>query len=289
MIELPASFLAMPRWWSEGHEWLTGLPAAVEAQCDFWGLRADGDVLHGSNAIVLPVLRDGVRLALRMSPPGAEVEDQARALRWWAGRGVVELVDAQPDHGALLLERLGEPLTEQPLDEVLGVLGQLIRRLAVAPDPESRSTADIARVRGVQLGPEYERLGRPFDPAYLRAAERIADELSTAVTDLAVNGDFHADQVLRGGREPWLMVDPVLYRGEIEYDLARVLWTNVDAMPTGGAILEHFGTVVETAGLDRDRARAWVVYRTVDYWLWGLSAGLTEDPVRCARLLGTFL
>jgi hypothetical protein len=34
-----------------------------------------------------------------------------------------------------------------------------------------------------------------------------------------------------------------------------------------------------------ERARDWVVWRTVDYWLWGLSAGLTEDPVRCARLV----
>ena len=25
--------------------------------------------------------------------------------------------------------------------------------------------------------------------------------------------------------------------------------------------------------------------RCVDYWLWGLSVGLTEDPVRCARIV----
>jgi len=25
--------------------------------------------------------------------------------------------------------------------------------------------------------------------------------------------------------------------------------------------------------------------RCVDYWLWGLSVGLTEDPVRCQRII----
>jgi streptomycin 6-kinase len=50
-------------------------------------------------------------------------------------------------------------------------------------------------------------------------------------------------------------------------------------------IVPYFDIAVREAVLDRDRARDWVVYRTVDYWLWGLSVGLTEDPVRCARLL----
>jgi hypothetical protein len=34
----------------------------------------------------------------------------------------------------------------------------------------------------------------------------------------------------------------------------------------------------------RDR----VVFRAVDYWLWGLHHGLTEDPGRCHRLLASF-
>jgi streptomycin 6-kinase len=37
--------------------------------------------------------------------------------------------------------------------------------------------------------------------------------------ELAVNGDLHSDQLLRGEREPWLTVDPVLLRGDIAYDL----------------------------------------------------------------------
>jgi streptomycin 6-kinase len=89
-------------------------------------------------------------------------------------------------------------------------------------------------------------------------------------------------RLLAGAREPWLTVDPVLYRGDIEFDLARVLWTRLDEMPE---IPPYFEIAVHEAGLDMDRARHWVVYRTVDYWLWGLSVGLTTDPVRCRRLV----
>jgi streptomycin 6-kinase len=125
-------------------------------------------------------------------------------------------------------------------------------------------------------------VGRPFDAGILREALDIAPALTVTTSELAVNGDLHSDQVLAGTREEWLTVDPVLFRGDIEYDLGRVLWTRLDEMTDIG---RHFDIAVREAGLDRDRARDWVVYRTVDYWLWGLSVGLTEDPVRCARLV----
>ncbi|MEI8410410.1 MULTISPECIES: aminoglycoside phosphotransferase family protein [unclassified Kribbella] len=269
----------MPRWWREGAEWLDGLPRAVERQCEVWGLRVSGDVAYGSNAIVVPV---GEELVLRMNPPGAEVGEQVRALRWWDGRGMVLLYDADLDAGAMLLERLSTPLTTRPVDEAVAVLGQLMRRLAVPAPEDALSTADIAAKRSAELEREWERLDRPFDVGILREALDVASALTETTSDVAVNGDLHSDQVLAGTRETWLTVDPVLLRGDIEYDLGRVLWTRLDEMTD---IVPHFDFAVREAGLDRDRARDWVIFRTVDYWLWGLSVGLTEDPVRCARLV----
>ncbi|TCO47739.1 streptomycin 6-kinase [Kribbella antiqua] len=282
MIEVPQGFLAMPRWWREGAEWLAGLPGAVQRQCEEWGLTVAGEVAYGSNAIVVPV---GEALVLRMTPPGPEVGEQVRALRWWDGRGMVMLYDADLDAGAMLLERLSTPLTTRPVAEAVAVLGQLMRRLAVPAPDDVPSTADIVADRSVAFEREWEDLGRPFDRGILQAALEVAPALSETTSELAVNADLHSDQVLAGTREDWLTVDPVLYRGDIEFDLARVLWTRIDDMTE---IVPHFDTAVTEAALDRDRARDWVVFRTVDYWLWGLRHGLTEDPVRCARLVAAF-
>ena len=282
MVEVPEQFLRMPRWWTEGAEWLAGLPQAVDRQCARWGLDVVGAVAHGSNAIVVPVARGADEFVLRMSPPGREVVEQAWALRWWDGRGMVRLYDADVEAGAMLLERLWTPLSTRPVEEAIGVLGRLMRRMAVPAPVEAQSTADIVTKRSAELEPEWERLGRPFDVAILRAALDLAPNETSST--LAVNGDFHSDQVLAGSREEWLTVDPVLYRGDIEFDLGRVLWTRLDEMTD---IVRYFDLVVAEAGLDRDRAYAWVIWRTVDYWLWGLSAGLTEDPVRCARLISS--
>lgn len=272
----------MPRWWREGEEWLAGLPGAVERQCAAWGVAVSGEVAYGSNAIVVPVGADRV---LRMSPPGREVEELAHALGWWDGRGMVLMYDVDVEAGAMLLERLSTPLTTRPVEEAVAVLGQLMRRLAVPAPEDAPHTTDVVTRRSAELEAEWEQHGRPFDVGILREALAVAPQLAETASDHAVNGDLHSAQVLAGTREDWLTVDPVLMRGDIAYDLARVLWTRLDEMTD---IVAHFDIAVREAALDRDRARDWVVFRAVDYWLWGLSAGLTEDPVRCARLVSAF-
>jgi len=165
MIEVPVGFLGMPRWWREGAEWLEGLPGAVERQCAAWGLSPAGEVAHGSNAIVVPVVRGGEEFVLRMSPPGDEVGEQVWALRWWDGRGMVLLYDADLDAGAMLLERLSTPLTTRPVDEAVAVLGQLMRRLAVPAPEDAQSTAVIVAERTAVLEREWEQLGGRSTPA----------------------------------------------------------------------------------------------------------------------------
>ncbi|HYN96602.1 MAG TPA: aminoglycoside phosphotransferase family protein [Pilimelia sp.] len=285
-LRIPESFLAAPRWRRDGARWLKSLPQRAAAQCARWHLDITGDVAHGSHAIVVPVCRAGAELVLRLTPPGPEVAEQVAALRFWAGRGTVQLVDADIEAGAMLLERLavGTSLRDVPVAEAMPILGRMVRRLAIPAPPDVPSTADAVAHRLTTLEPEWARRGRPFDRAILGQALAAGSRLSRGGPDLAVNGDLHSAQVLRGTREPWLTVDPVLMRGDIAYDLARVLWTRVDEMPDAARIVGHLQDVADAAGIDRDHARDWVLLRAVDYWLWGLSAGFTEDPLRCRRL-----
>jgi streptomycin 6-kinase len=293
-IVVPAAFRAMPRWWREGTGWLDGLPAAVRTGCARWRLGVDGEPAHGSNALVVPVVRGDERLVLRLTPPGPDVAAQVAALRFWAGRGTVLLRDADEAVGTMVLERLdGEhPLSAAPVGEAMAVLGGIMRRLAVPAPAHAPSTGAAAAAEAAELA--RAAAARPgsgapaaVDPAFVRAALAVAPALATPATQLAVDGDLHSGQVLRGIREPWLVVDPVLMRGDIEYHLARVLWTRLDEMPDRD-ITGHFDTVVEAAGVDRDRARDWVVLRAAGYLRWGLAHGLTEDPPRCRRLLSVF-
>lgn len=286
-ILVPESFRAMPRWWRAGTAWLDTLPELVAAQCAHWRLAVTGEPAHGSNALVVPVARDGELCALRLTPPGPDVERQVAALRFWDGRGTVRLLEADTAAGVMLLERLefGASLCDVPVAEAVVTLGRMMRRLAV-PAPEGvPGTGEVVAERLAELPREWQRLGRPIDAALFRQALAAGSGLCRSDSGLAVDADLHSAQVLRGGREPWLVVDPVLLRGDVAYDLARVLWTRIDDMPGADAIVGHFDAAVAAAGIDREHSRQWVLFRTADYWLWGLARGLTEDPVRCRRLL----
>ena len=49
-----------------------------------------------------------------------------------------------------------------------------------------------------------------------------------------------------------------------------------------------FAALTRAGMLNPARARAWTIVQAVDYWLWGLGHGLTEDPERCNRLVQIF-
>lgn len=292
-MTVPASFREMPRWWHDhlGTAWLDELPGMVEAQCTAWNLVIDGQPLHGSNALVVPVTRHGHPLMLRLCPPGDDVAQEAKALRLWDGRGAVQLFDADEDARAMLLERLDSThtLAAVPIQAALPVFAELINVLAVPVPADIRSTATAAGREAEQFERDWLATGKPVPRSRLDAAVAVAvQRASEPVQNRAVNGDLHYEQVLRSDRAPWLVVDPVLLRGDAEYDLGRILWSRLDELPHEADVVAAFDTFVTLAGVPADRARAWVIIRSMSYLLWGLARGLTFDPPRCQRLLNLF-
>jgi streptomycin 6-kinase len=293
MFAVPETFRRMPRWWHDraGREWLEQLPGLVVEQCRRWELEIDGDPRHGSNALVIPVRRRQGPAVLRLSPPGDDVAVEAAALSWWAGRGTVRLFDVDAGSRTMLLERLSESrsLQSEPLLAAIPIIAALVRELAVPAPPDAPATAAIAAGHVATTERDWEFLGGPTARSHLDAAIELAEQLAQShPADLAANGDLHCEQVLAADRAPWLVVDPVLLRGDPEYDFGRVLWSRLDELPTDAQVIGAFDVFVQAAGVPADRTRSWIVVRSMSYLLWGLSRGLTWDPPKCRRLLDIF-
>ncbi|MEV4102163.1 aminoglycoside phosphotransferase family protein [Nonomuraea sp. NPDC049649] len=289
-ILVPESFRALGRWQLEGEagrRWLSALPSIVAERCSRWGLVVDGHPMHGYNGLAVPVRRGEEPLVLKVGWPDRSAVEQVECLRLWDGRGTVRLVDADPDDGALLLERLdsARSLQDVPLEEAVLVIGRLLRRLAVPAPGGFRSTWDAAAELRDGLRGRWEEAGRPFSVRVLGVAIGLAGEMAAEQPSQLVNRDLCYQHVLRGHREPWLAVDPLPLVGAIEYQTGQLLWTRFDEMADGRRLRRCLDALVEAAGMDRRAARAWALLRSVDYWLWGLGAGLTEDPVRCAHIV----
>ena len=274
-----------------GRAWLAELPGRFAALIERWDLVADGSPRHGGMSLVLPVRRGAEPLALKVAWLNDATVNEALALGWWDGRGTVRLMDALPDEGALLLERLDpeRSLASVGLDEAATVTGELIRELAIPVGPPMTTFSD--EIAGIIATVEKRWLaqGRPLDRRALDGVMTLALGLPVGKDYLMVNRDLWDDNVLASTRRPWVVIDPQPLAGPPEYALSPSLLRRIDQMASPDDLDRFIERACAAGDLDRDLVVRSAAVRIADYWLWAMSTGLTEDPRRCDRLLGWLL
>jgi len=248
-----------------------------------WQLTADGSPWHGFCSIVLPARSaGGTPAALKVAFPDDESEHEHLALQHWHGRGAVRLQRADPHRRAMLLERLHrEDLTDVWDVEACEVVAGLYPLLHVPALPQLRTvTSYVERWLGALAAmPRNAPIPRRLVEQTLSLGrDLVADPASTGVI---VHGDLHYENVLAGDREPWLAIDPKPMSGDPHYEPAPMLWNRVDdlAGDLRNGLRRRFHTIVDTAGLDEDRARDWVVVRMVLNAHWAVEDAQRDDRV----------
>jgi streptomycin 6-kinase len=89
--------------------------------------------------------------------------------------------------------------------------------------------------------------------------------LAAVPADRVLHGNLHFDNVLSADRRPWVAISPMPVNGDPAFEIAPLLWHRWDAVAVDvrPGVQRRFFTVVDRAGLDEDRARAWAVVRVV--------------------------
>ncbi|MFC9435534.1 aminoglycoside phosphotransferase family protein [Nocardia sp. NPDC057030] len=252
---------------AEALAWLAELPALAEDYRRRWQLSYDGPAMHGYVGLVLPATRaDGTEVVLKLSMVEPETRDEPLALATWAGVGAVRLLDSDPERGVLLLERLdsSRSLATEPIGDAVRIAAGLLARLAIpAPPGLGRDLRIEAERHAVELPGDWQRLGEPFPRKLLDAAVEVCDQLGPDAARLLVNEDLHYENVLAGTREPWLVIDPKPLVGDPEFTTLSLIWNR----RSESSLDDRFAAIVDGAGLDADRARAWTLVRAVRNWL----------------------
>jgi streptomycin 6-kinase len=265
---IPDSLLAYAARGPAWVDWLDRLPRLLRELLDDWGLTADGPSTHGNTALVVPVRTGtGTPAVLKIGWPHWEAEHEALALQHWHGDGAVQLLRADPHRWALLLERLDPTdLTELWDVQACEIVGGLYGRLHVPAPPQLRTlSAQAARWAG-----ELGGIGRgaPVPHRMVEHARSLARELATdPETDgTLIHTDLHFDNVLASDRgDGWLAIDPKPLSGDPHYELAPMLWNRYDeyAGRLRDGVRDRLFALVDAAGLDEDRAKAWTLVRMV--------------------------
>ena len=191
-------------------------------------------------------------------PDDVESEHEAEALHFWDGDGAVRLIDHDPEHRALLIERCrpGTPLGRRYADEDLQVAATLMQRLWRPAPPE---------VAWWRLEDVAERWLRELPQRY---SGRVLDEALDVLPELAAtqegvvlcHQDLHGLNILRAEREPWLVIDPKPIVAEPAYDTVALVR---DDRPPVTELRRRLDALAELLGLDRERMRLWGIVKAL--------------------------
>ncbi|MTE21261.1 kinase [Streptomyces sp. TRM43335] len=276
--------------------WLASLPRLLAGSLARWELTAERVVAPGGRGSLVVLVRraDGTPAALKLRADGAAAE--AAALARWDGHGAVRLLDAAPRDGALLLERLHAEVSLRSLPEAKANLeaASALRRLWVPPAPTGAehpfTTVAEHTARAVDRIREHVpgEAGALVDEA-LEARSALLDD---APEELLLHGDFRQGAVLSAdpGRAHWLVVGPDPLVGERAYDLARLVRDRLhDLGATSGAsslTRRRVRKLADSLEVDRERLRAWSLYRAVESASRHFAAGARADGEMLVEFAG---
>jgi streptomycin 6-kinase len=287
-LAVPPQVLEFAARGPEWADWVHRLPTLAASVVDDWDLEVDGEVMSGWTALVVPVrTADMTRAVLKLVCPGEEEEHEHLALQRWGGDGAVRLLRADPARRALLLERLHRrDLHEVGILEACDVVAALYGHLHVPAPPQLRTQTSFVGdwLDGLAvLGRDSPIPHRMVEQALSLGRDLVDDPASTGTL---IHGDLHYANVLAGERAPWLVIDPKPTSGDPHFEPAPLLWNRWDelageAATVREAVRRRFQAVVDAAGLDEQRAVAWVVVRMVLNAFWSV-----EDAARESRPLG---
>ncbi|MDR3083458.1 MAG: aminoglycoside phosphotransferase family protein [Streptomyces sp.] len=267
-------------------DWLDRLSELVRQAVDLRELTVERVQAPGGRSSLVLLVRqaDGTPAVLKMVPPWARPEAERAALAHWDGFGAVRLLDADPERGVLLLERLHPEVSVRSLPEAKALLeaAGTLRRLWVEP-PAGHSFETVTARTGRQA--ETMRAGAQADPEaapLVEAALAAREELLAAPPEeRLLHGTFRQSKILAGERLPWLAVGPDPVVGECAFDLARLVRDRVEdliAAPSGAAITRRrVKRLAESLDLDQERLRGWTLFRAVESGMRARRVGRVRD------------
>lgn len=264
-----------------GRAWIDRLPDLVGRAVQRWDLTLGAPFVTGAASWCAPgTTAVGRPVVLKVSLPHDEARDEVVALRSWHGHGVPEVLAADADDWALLLERIepGTPLADAPgtPQERLEIGAGVARVLWAVPDvPPVPLLGEVCAGWADLL---EERAARhDADAGLVRDA---ADLLRTLPGDgsVLIHGDLNPGNILdAGGR--WLAIDPKPMRGDPAYDLWPLLEQVDDPFAHADAARVLRARVQAVAGhLDPARIGAWAFARCTESALWVWDE-LDDEPV----------
>jgi streptomycin 6-kinase len=212
--------------------WLDDLPALVGKLVHDWDITLGRVYTGGTQAFVAEAtMADGGPAVLKLVVPlygGHEAENEITVLRLAHGEGCARLFRYDEQVGALLMERLGRPLSDLglPLGQRQQILCDAASRIwRRAPGHPLPTGAEKARALIGFITSTWEETGRPCTERAVEHALECASSRADAHDDeraVLVHGDVHQWNLLQA-ENGYKLIDPDGLIADAEYDLGIIM------------------------------------------------------------------
>ena len=286
MMNLPIHFVkTVTNTFTGGAAWLERLPDLL-AECEHrWDLTIRPSNFTLSYNYVAPaMLANGTEIVLKVGVPNRELRTEIEALRLYEGRGCVRLLEADPDVGILLLERLypGEMLTIVTDDDAATRLAAQVMQNLWRPLPAEHTFPSVADwANGLaELSKKFDGGTGPFDKKLVETAESLfTDLLASSSEPVLLHGDLHHYNILSAD-DGWKMIDPKGVAGEAAYEVGALLRNPIatiyDEPDLERITARRLDILAEMLSMDRERLRQWSLAQAVLSAWWSYEDG--GDP-----------
>ena len=244
--------------------WCAVLPEMVELYCLRWHLELDRALAGNTSRVFIGRQHGNRGVVLKLTPDLAIANEEAIALRAWAATPhAVDLLDADPETGALLLENIepGTKVSDQPEPPPVSEVAELLTGLRGAARYDGGQLPTLAqgmesmfsRIGALLSNPRVSSL---VPPQVLADGHRKARELASDGPAGLLHGDLHLSNILRAGPPRGLVaIDPRPGVGDPTFD--AIDWT-LDRATSIDEVNERIGQLCRlVSDLDRDRLWRW--------------------------------
>ncbi len=261
--------------------WLDHIDDLATSLAAEWQLDIGRRMQGGTESVVVAVTcADGSPAVLKLlvPQPGEATRHEITALALARGEGCAQMLAHDLDRHALLLERLGRPMSD--LDLPIGERHELLSAAASrmwrpAPRCGLPSGAEKGRWLLDSIVSWWHEIGEPCSAAVVEHAVACAERRIAAHDDeraVLVHGDVHQWNALEATCG-FKLVDPDGLLAEPEYDLGIVMREDPAELMQGDP-MDRALRLAALTGCDADAIWEWGVVERVSTGLWCLQIDL---------------
>jgi streptomycin 6-kinase len=285
----------------DGDQWLRRLPSILEILSRRWSLTLRPPFENLSYSYVSPAIgENGSEFVLKIGVPNKELITEIETLRLINGKGAVQLFEADPEMGAMLLEvlRPGKTLFDLDEDELATSIAAQVMTELWRPVPEEHVFPRVSDwEKGFQrMRVEFDGGTGPFPKSLIELAEEMYDKLlGSASEDVLLHGDLHHWNILSAEREPWLAIDPKGVIGESAYEVGAWLrnpFPHILQFENPKAIVvRRVKQFREALGFDEERLLRWGFAQAVlaGWWSFEEHSDHWQGWIELAEIFGELL